>query len=173
MERSNDFRDEGRGYSGIHGTKPQTIGYTVTDSPIGLLAWIYEKLHDWSDHENYKWTDDEVLTWISIYQFSRAGPAATQRIYYEEAHRNPSTFDFVSKYIDVPLGISHAPRELAVLPRLWHKTLGPIVFEKQWDKGGHFAAHEQPEMLVADLREMFGKEGGAFGVVKGCNGYDE
>ena len=174
LARSNNFREEGMGYSGIHGTKPQTIGYTVTDSPVGLLAWVYEKLHDWSDHENYNWTDDEVLTWISIYQFSRPGPAATQRIYYEEKHRKPrSAFEEAAKYINVPLGISHVPKELATMPRLWHKTMGPIVFQKQWEIGGHFAAHEQPEMLVADLREMFGKGGGAYGVVKGCEGYDE
>lgn len=133
-----------------------------------------EKLHDWSDHANYHWTDDEVLTWVSIYQFSRPGPAATQRIYYEERYRQPEpTFDEVAKYIDVPLGISHAPKELAVLPIAWHETMGPIVFQRKWDKGGHFAAHEQPEMLVADLREMFGRGGGGYGVVKDAHGYDE
>ena len=115
-----------------------------------------------------------MITWISIYQFSRPGPAATQRVYYEDAHRKPSpVFAESSKYIDVPLGISHVPCELYVAPLLWHKTMGPIVFQKQWEIGGHFAAHEQPEMLVADLREMFGKGGGAYGVVKGCHGYDE
>ncbi|ORY18323.1 Alpha/Beta hydrolase protein [Clohesyomyces aquaticus] len=62
-------------------TSPQTIGYSVADSPAGLLAWIYEKLHDWADQ--YPWTKEEVCTWVSLYWFSRAGPAASVRIYYE------------------------------------------------------------------------------------------
>jgi len=62
-------------------TKPQTFGYFLADSPVGLLAWMYEKLHDWSDE--YHWTDDEICTRVSIYWFSKAGPAASARLYYE------------------------------------------------------------------------------------------
>jgi hypothetical protein len=65
-------------------TKPQTLAYALNDSPVALLAWIYEKLHDWTD--NYPWTDDEIFTWVSIYAFSRAGPGAAHRIYYEVSH---------------------------------------------------------------------------------------
>ena len=72
------FHKEGTGYSAVHSTKPQTIGYSLSDSPVGLLAWIYEKLHDWTD--DYEWRDDEVLTWVSIYWFSTAGPAASLRM---------------------------------------------------------------------------------------------
>lgn len=64
IERTKWFREQGYGYNLEQQTKPQTIGYSMTDSPVGLLAWIYEKLHDWTDA--YPWTDDEVLTWISI-----------------------------------------------------------------------------------------------------------
>jgi pimeloyl-ACP methyl ester carboxylesterase len=165
------FFEEGTGYSKIHGTKPQTIGCLVTDSPMGLLTWIYEKLRDWSDHTTYTWDDEEVLTWISIYYFSRPGPAATQRIYYEESHKKPSAFERVAPWIDVPLGVSLF-KDLAVYPMLWHETMGPLMFRKRHNEGGHFAAHEQPEMLVGDLREMFGKGGGAYGVVKGKDGYE-
>lgn len=56
----------------------------MNDSPTALLAWIYEKLHDWSD--DYQWTDDEIFTWISVYHFSTAGPGAAGRIYYEVAN---------------------------------------------------------------------------------------
>lgn len=63
--RSAWFLKEGSGYGAMHSTKPQTIGYALADSPVALLSWIYEKLHDWTD--DYPWTDDEILTWISIY----------------------------------------------------------------------------------------------------------
>lgn len=81
FERSEWFLNEGSGYRLLQSTKPQTIGYAWQDSPVALLAWITEKLHDWTD--NYPWTDDEILTWVSMYYFSTAGPAASARIYYE------------------------------------------------------------------------------------------
>ena len=65
VERSEWFENKGRGYWAVQGTKPQTLAYSLVDSPVGLLAWIFEKLHDWSD--NYNWTNDEILTWVSIY----------------------------------------------------------------------------------------------------------
>lgn len=81
FERTQWFQEQGFGYYKIQSTKPQTVGYALGDSPVALLAWIYEKLHDWTD--GYEWTDDEVLDWISVYWFSTAGPAASVRIYYE------------------------------------------------------------------------------------------
>ena len=84
FERSKWFQENGMGYFHLQTTKPQTIGFALADSPVGLLAWIYEKLHDWTD--NYPWTEDEILTWVCIYIFSTAGPAASVRIYYEASH---------------------------------------------------------------------------------------
>lgn len=71
----------------------------------------------------------------------------------------------------VKLGLSYFPKDLEVPPRAWGRTLGPVVFESEHEDGGHFAAHERPEQLVGDLRKMFGRGGGAFGVVKGKEGY--
>lgn len=172
LERGQWFEKEGAGYFAEQSTKPQTIGYSMTDSPVGLLSWIYEKLHDWSD--SYPWTDDEVLTWISIYYFSTAGPAASQRIYYEASHDGEGgMMGVISDYIpDVKLGIARFPKELVLQPKLWAQTLGPLVFESEHDSGGHFAAWEKPEAIVKDLRTMFGKEGGAWAVVKDKTGYD-
>jgi pimeloyl-ACP methyl ester carboxylesterase len=65
LARTRWFRERGMGYNNLQSTKPQTLGYALTDSPVALLAWIYEKLHDWTD--SYPWTDDEICTWISIY----------------------------------------------------------------------------------------------------------
>jgi hypothetical protein len=180
------FQKYGTGYFQVQATKPQTLGYSLVDSPIGLLAWIYEKLHDWAD--GYPWTEDEggcyyardcveqdsrfltVLTWVSIYVFSRGTAAASLRIYYETvqlSHRDLST-----DAQKTPLGVSYFPKEFWNPPRDHVLTLGNVVFESAHTKGGHFAAHEQPDALVADLRKMFGKGGVAFGVVKGFNGYE-
>jgi hypothetical protein len=156
----------------ILSTKPATISYSLNDSPVGLLAFIYEKLHDWADA--YPWTDDEILTWISIYYFSTAGPGATGNIYYGIEHRKPvSGFEAVQEYSDVPLGVSRFKKELILLPKAWNETLGKVVFESENEKGGHFGAWERPDVIVRDLRKMFGKEGGAFGSVEGASGYEE
>lgn len=164
------FETEGRGYSVTQSTKPQTIGYALTDSPIGLLAWIYEKLHDWTDA--YPWTDDEILTWVSIYWFSTAGPAASVRIYYEAAKDTNMGRLRTRRYIPhVKLGLSYFPKEISVIPKTWGRTMGPVVYERDHESGGHFAASENPEAIAGDLKEMFGKGGGAFGVVKGKDGY--
>jgi len=105
-----------------------------------LLAWIYEKLHDW--------TDEEILTWISIYQFSRAGPGAAQRIYYEVAHTKQSTHnpgtpgrpftreDIVGYIKSVKLGVTFNPKELVVLPKVWARTMGDLVYEAENSAGG-------------------------------------
>lgn len=131
LERSQAMAKKGMGFVEIQSTKPQTIGYALADSPVGLLAWIYEKLVAWTD--GYPWEDDEskfefpshrfkqiltlyqVLEWISIYWFSRAGPAASLRIHYEVIGQggvigndaNPS----------VPMGVSFFPAELVNVPR--------------------------------------------------------
>lgn len=148
------------------------------------MAWIYEKLHDWTD--DYPWDVEEALTWISIYQFSRAGPAAPQRIYYEAGHTSadgpdPSkicTYDTLKEYNDkVPIGFTQSPRDLCIVPSSWAKTLGPVVFEQRNEQGGyviplafsqlgqeltvcrHFYAHEKPDLLVRDLKVMFSRDG--------------
>lgn len=170
LARTAWFMTKGSGYHTQQGTKPQTLGYALADSPTGLLAWIYEKLHDWTD--SYPWTNDEILTWVSIYWFSTAGPAANLRIYYEVAQDTTLVHNRSRQYIPrVKLGLAHFPRELYVTPKTWGRTLGPVVYESDNQSGGHFAAWEKPEVIARDLKEMFGKKGGAYGVVKGRDGY--
>ncbi|KAH9484409.1 Putative epoxide hydrolase [Psilocybe cubensis] len=153
LERTAWFIKEGHGYAQEHSTQPQTLGYSLADSPVGLLAWIYEKLVNWTD--NYPWDDDE------------AGPAASLRIYYEFHHETDTDRP---KPPTIPAGASFFPKELHNLPRKWTRT--PYrKFEAEHDSGGHFAAHEKPNELVQDLRRMFGKGGIAEGIVKGKTGY--
>ncbi|KAF1972976.1 alpha/beta-hydrolase [Bimuria novae-zelandiae CBS 107.79] len=160
-------------YRQLQATKPQTLAYAFASSPLALLAWIYEKLHDWTDA--YPWTDDEVLTWVSVYYFSTAGPNAHIRIYYEAGH-NPTTLvpsrERASEWVDsVKLGLAHFPREITVVPRAWGKTLGPVVHESVNKRGGHFAAWERPDVISRDLQGMFGKKGPLYKIVPGRSGY--
>jgi len=133
LVRTKWFMKEGRGYGIEQSTQPQTLGYSLADSPAGLLGWIYEKLVNWTD--NYPWSDDEggylfsffgpffltdgkiiiskVLTWVSLYWFSTAGPAASLRIYYERAHGPDLTYDAPT----IPTGYSYFPQELYNVPR--------------------------------------------------------
>ena len=164
LARTKWFYDEGFGYNTLQSTRPMTVGLAIQDSPVALLSWIYEKLHDWTD--SYPWKDDEILTWVSVYLFSEAGPAASGRIYYETTHPEKDTriLDYNAK---VKLGVSTFPRDLIVSPSAYVRTLGKVVFEKRHESGGHFAAWERPNELVADLRDMFGPQSPVGAVVRG------
>ena len=144
---------------------------------MALLAWIYEKLVDWSD--NYAWTDDEIITWIMLYYISNAGPAASVRIYYESDHKNPQGLTFVSRedtgtyYVPgVPFGWSRFPKELLLSPKSWAHNIGPLVHFSDNPRGGHFAATEQPEIITRDLVQMLQRGGPCYGVVNGRSGYE-
>ena len=168
------YLSEGNGYLRQQESRPQTLGYGLHDSPVALLAWIYEKLHAWTDA--YPWTDDEILTWVSIYQFSTAGPAASTRIYWEGMHA-PQAADFRTLSRDhlfascappsVKIAVAHFPREILTVPLSWNRTIGNVVRQTEFDKGGHFAAWEVPELLAGDLQSLFGKGGQAEGAVAG------
>lgn len=162
LARSKWFSECGYGYNLLQSTKPQTIGFALADSPVALLAWIYERLYDWTD--SYPWTDNEILTWVSIYWFSTASPEASVRIYYEgqspaaKANEKTITTLKLMEYIPhVKLGLAHFPKEIKCVPDVWGETLGEVVLQSHHDKGGHFAAWEVPEAIVSDLKKMFGK----------------
>ena len=141
LTRTRWFVNEGRGYFQEQSTKPQTLIYGLNDSPVALLAWIYEKLVAWTD--SYPWTPDEVCTWVSIYWFSTAGPGASVRIYWEAQHPQPGMIprERLFQWIGgVKIGSSHFPKELRPLPESWTHSQGPVVFTKTHERGGHFAA---------------------------------
>nr|POF17601.1 putative epoxide hydrolase [Quercus suber] len=164
LARNKWFEESGFGYNLLQSTKPQTIGFALADSPTALLAWIYEKLHDWTD--SYPWTDDEILTWVSIYWFSTAGPAASARIYYEaqspaaKADENAVTRYQLMGYIPhVKLGLAHFPKEIFCVPKVWGETLGEVVLQSEHERGGHFAAWESPGEIAKDLKAMLAEGG--------------
>ncbi|KAF9264378.1 alpha/beta-hydrolase [Marasmius fiardii PR-910] len=168
LERTKQFNAKGNGYLIEQSTQPQTIGYSLSDSPVGLLAWIYEKLVAWTD--DYAWDDDEVLTWISIYWFSRSGPAASVRTYYEVIQGGHLSGNNEAPKTAIPYGVSYFPKEIMAVPVSWFNDRD-VRFQSYHEKGGHFAAYEVPELLAGDLRKMFGKGGPAYGVVGGKDGY--
>ena len=81
LKASQDYQNDGVFYVHMMRTRPRTVGLMLADSPVALMSWIYEKLIAWTDE--YPWTDQEVCEWLSLYWFSRAGPAASARIYHE------------------------------------------------------------------------------------------
>lgn len=139
LERAKDwFQGSGRGYFAIMSTKPQTMAYSLADSPAGLLGFVYEKLRDWSD--DYPWTDDEILTWVSIYWFSEAGPGASGFIYNQAmpdlAPGGALPITKLQSWVSQPLGLAVFPKEIANMPRSWASAMGKIVLLSEYDKGG-------------------------------------
>ncbi|KAH0347073.1 alpha/beta-hydrolase, partial [Aureobasidium melanogenum] len=176
LQRLARFRKDGAGYSTEQGTRPQTLGYGLQDSPTLLLSWILEKLHEWTD--NYPWTPDEILTWVSLYWFSSAGPAANVRIYYEARHDAQGGDDMsvlaaaTGHVPHVKLGVMYNWKDMETSPKAWVRKIGPVVFENEHDTGGHFAAWEKPEHLAKDLKDMYRKGAEAAQVLGDANGYD-
>ena len=146
------------GYQQIQGTKPQTLGYGLTDSPAGTAAWIVEKFHGWTDMPqgadgdlDEHFSKDDLLTNISIYWFTGTITSST-RIYYE--NRN-TPVEKPIEYIDVPTGAAIFPAEIYLAPRAWAEAAYDLRHWTVMPRGGHFAALEQPELYLNDLREFF------------------
>lgn len=142
------------GYSQIQGTKPQTLGYGLNDSPAGLAAWIVEKFRTWSDCEGdveSQFTKDELLTNIMIYWVTRSITSST-RVYYETRH---SPVQGSRGRVEVPVGCAIFPEELVYAPRKWAAARYNITHWSEMPRGGHFAAMEEPELLVEDIRKFF------------------
>ncbi|WP_117213063.1 epoxide hydrolase family protein [Allorhizocola rhizosphaerae] len=141
------------GYAAIMSTKPQSIGYGLTDSPAGLLAWVVEKFWSWSDHDGDDVEKaiprDRMLDIVSLHWFASAGASAS-RIYWESYRKVPYL------PVSVPTGVSSFPKD-ASTPRAWaQRRYTDLRFWRDHVSGGHFPALERPELLVADLREFAG-----------------
>lgn len=149
------WRGEETGYQNIQGTKPQTLGYGLNDSPVGLCAWITEKFRTWSDCngkiEN-SYTKDQLLTNIMIYWVTQTINSST-RLYYEERH-HPWRMGKDEK-VTVPTAIALFPKEIAAPPREWAERSYNVQRWTPMPAGGHFAAMEKPKLLVADVRAFF------------------
>jgi microsomal epoxide hydrolase len=146
---------EGTGYQRIQGTKPQTLGYGLHDSPVGLAAWITEKFHGWTDcHGDIEQSisKDELLTNIMIYWVTGTITSST-RLYYESAHSDNDLAE--AGRIETPTGCAIFPGELYIPPRVWAEEIYNVQHWSVMEKGGHFAALEEPRLFVADIRQFF------------------
>jgi pimeloyl-ACP methyl ester carboxylesterase len=156
-----DRRRTGSGYSAVHGTRPQTIGYSLTDSPAGLCAWIAEKLWAWTDHPGdlgEVLTADQVLDNITLYWLTGTG-ASSARLYWESIAQVVTWFTTAAgDTVTVPAGCSVFPKEVPRPSRRWaERRFANIVYWNQPARGGHFAAWEQPGLLTDEVRAVAGR----------------
>jgi pimeloyl-ACP methyl ester carboxylesterase len=147
------FRKEEAAYSLLQGTKPQTLGVGLNDSPAGLLAWIVEKFRAWSDCEGHPetiFTRDQLLTNVMLYWVTQT-ITASARLYWEFQHSGEGAPPFVT----VPTGVARYPKEVIRFPRAWVERRYNLTHWVVMPRGGHFAAMEQPELFVEDVRAFF------------------
>jgi epoxide hydrolase len=147
------------GYSAEHATRPQTIGYALTDSPAALAAWVAEKFWAWADHDGDLETvisRDELLDNLMLYWLPRTGASAA-RLYWESIRQvNQWISGEVTDMVSVPVGCSIFPKELQRPSRRWaRRRFTDIRYWNEPERGGHFAALEQPCLFVTEIRECF------------------
>jgi pimeloyl-ACP methyl ester carboxylesterase len=146
------YRTWDSGYSKQQATRPQTIGYGLADSPSGQAAWILEKFWAWTDcdgHPENVLTRDEMLDNVMLYWATNSATSSA-RIYWESFGKARAV------NLSVPVGVAVYPKEIVPPVRSWMAVDYPnIVHWSEQPKGGHFAAFEQPELFVADVRTCF------------------
>jgi pimeloyl-ACP methyl ester carboxylesterase len=150
------YVEEGSGYSKQQSTYPQTLGYGLADSPVGQMAWVVEKFYMWTDcekngtrHPENVLSKDELLDNVMMYWLNNAG-ASSARLYWESfnnANMDP---------IHMPVGCSIFPQEIFRCSRRWaEKRFSNLIHWNELDQGGHFAALEQPEAFISEVRTCF------------------
>ncbi|GAA1555773.1 epoxide hydrolase [Dactylosporangium maewongense] len=146
LDRMQRFLDSGNGYFQIQASKPHTLGFGLADSPVGQLAWIGEKFHDWA-HPAGSIDAEHVLTHATLYWLTNTGASSAQ-MYYESMHTHnwptPST---------VPTGVANFAEDIAI--RQFASQLNNITHWAEYDRGGHFAALEVPDLFVDEVRAFF------------------
>jgi epoxide hydrolase len=146
------YQDWDSGYSKEQSTRPQTVGYGLVDSPVGQLAWIMEKFWAWTDcdgHPENVLTRDEMLDNVMVYWLNAAG-ASSARLYWESFGAG------FTETVTTPMGGSIFPKEIFRASKRWAlKRYANIVYWNELDKGGHFAAFEQPAQFVTEVRNCF------------------
>jgi pimeloyl-ACP methyl ester carboxylesterase len=149
------FQRDEAGYAIEQGTKPQTLGVALSDSPAGLLAWIVEKFRTWSDcdgHPENIFTRDQLITNVMLYWATRT-IASSMRLYWESQHVGSD--EGAPEFVAVPTGIARYPKEVIRFPRSWVERRYNVTHWADLPRGGHFAAMEQPDLFVDDVRAFF------------------
>jgi hypothetical protein len=151
LEAEKEFQRTGRGYSAIQATRPQTLGYGLTDSPAGQAAWIAEKFWAWTDHNGHPEdavSRQKILDEISVYWFT-ASATSSARLYWE-------SFASFRDKVTAPSGLSVYPRDITRPSRREAELrFTDLRWFEEMPRGGHFAALEQPKSLVEQVRGFF------------------
>jgi pimeloyl-ACP methyl ester carboxylesterase len=151
------FYRDGFGYAAMMNQSPQTIGYALADSPVAMAAYYYDKIAEWTDsggEPEKVLTYDEMLDAISLYWLTNTG-ASSSRSYWEGAHAGGGPFDSVG-IPHVPVAVTVFPAEIYRAPRTWaERCFGNLIYWNEVDRGGHFAAWEQPLLLTREVRAAF------------------
>jgi len=138
------------GANHLQGTKPQTIGIALADSPAGQAAWIYDKFQSKTDNAGLAedaLTTDQILDAISLYWFTNSA-ASSARIYWEN-----KSGSMAGPRLTLPVAVTVFPRDIPLLPRTWIDDTYPnLIHYGEAGKGGHFAAFEQPEIMISEIR---------------------
>jgi pimeloyl-ACP methyl ester carboxylesterase len=151
------FYNKGFGYAEMMNTRPQTLGYALADSPVAMAAFFYDKFSEWTDsggEPEKVFTQDEMLDNISLYWLTNTGTSSS-RSYWDAAQGAGGPFTAID-IPSVPVAVTVFPGEIYRAPRSWgEKTFHKLIYWKEVDKGGHFAAWEQPQLFSAELRAAF------------------
>jgi pimeloyl-ACP methyl ester carboxylesterase len=150
------FYRKGFGYAEMMNTRPQTLGYALADSPVGMLAFFYDKFTEWTygrDPEKAL-TRGEILDDVTLYWLTNTGTSSS-RSYWDAAQGAGGPFNAV-EITEVPVAVTIFPGEIYRAPRSWaEQTFHKLIYWNEVDKGGHFAAWEQPELFAEELRAAF------------------
>jgi pimeloyl-ACP methyl ester carboxylesterase len=150
------FQRDGGAYAQVQGTAPQTLGLALNDSPAGLLSWIVEKFRAWSDCDGdleNVFTRDQLLTNVMVYWVTQT-ITSSARLYWETMHSG--ALQDAPEYVAAPTGVARYPKEeILRFPRSWIESRYNLTHWAVMPRGGHFAAMEQPELFVDDLRAFF------------------
>jgi pimeloyl-ACP methyl ester carboxylesterase len=148
------FQQRSGAYMQVQGTRPQTIGQSLVDSPSGLLAWIVDKFQDWTNPAALLPEDavdrDRILTDVSVYWFTATAGSAAHTYY--ERFNDPAMW-MPKERSTVPTGVAVFPTDISI--RRFADKVNNVVRWSEFDRGGHFAALEAPDLLTADVREFF------------------
>lgn len=153
FDQARNFLNNGFGYAAIMSTRPETVGYGIADSPVGLAAWLYDKIADWvftrGDPEQAL-GKDAILDNITLYWLTNTGPSSG-RIYFENAMAGAKLTE-----VKVPVAVTIFPGEVYKPPKHWlSKAYPKLVYYNRAPKGGHFAAWEEPELFSQEIRAGF------------------
>ena len=155
FEGANFYQQWDSGYSKQQSTRPQSVGYGLLDSPAAQAGWIIEKFWAWSDcdgHPENALSRDELLDNIMLYWLPGTG-ASSARLYWESFGKGLGSDS--TKQVTLPTGCSIFPKEIVVTPRSWaEQRYANIQYWNELDRGGHFAAFEQPELFVEEMRRF-------------------